>query len=139
MSAQVTDVRVKRRPFLISLLAVIVGIWGLLLILGGLGILLFSWWTEFGNTYEIFGVGAPWSGLISIVLGLIYIGILTGLWRMRFWAWIVAVLVTITWVVDTGYTLTTSSPEWVGFIIALLIMIYLFVVVGRFRGVVVRA
>ena len=139
MSAQVTDVRIKRRPFLVSLLAFIIAIWGILLVLGGLGILLFSWWTDFGNSYEIFGIGAPWSGLISIVVGLIYLGITMGLWRMRFWAWIIAVLVTLGWVASTGYSITSSDPHWVGLIISVLILIYLFVIVGRFRGVAIQA
>ncbi len=130
----VTTVQIKHRPILVSLLAIVLVIWGILLVIGGLGLLFFSWWTQFGHNYEIAGLTGPLAGLVTVIVGLIYIGLYLGLWRMRLWAWVVALLVSLGWVIGTGTTLTSGSPSWAGFIISILILVYLFVVLKYFRG-----
>ena len=134
MAATVTDVRVKQRPFLVTILAILLMIWGAILVAGGFGLLFFSWWTEFGKYYEIAGLTGPLAGLVTILVGLLYIGIFLGLWRMRFWAWILAVIASFAWLIGTANSLSTTNPAWLGLVISILFIVYLFLILGRFRG-----
>ncbi len=133
-----TDVRIRRRRPLVSILAIILGIWAILLILNGILLLLTSWWTSYGSDYEIFGLTGALAGIVTLIVGLIYLGLTIGLWRVRFWAWIIAFIVTIGWVVDAAYSLSSSSPRWGGLIVSILLLIYIFLVRRDFRGTVVQ-
>jgi hypothetical protein len=78
------------RPILVSLLAIVIGILGFLVFLGGLLFLL-----EVLRVYS--GGGLPpfllsnvndltFLGILSVILGLILLGVAVGLWHLERWA-----------------------------------------------------
>jgi hypothetical protein len=119
------------RPLGVAILAVLVGIFGVLLIIGGILLL------AVGVTVHFLGVGAGFLGLASVVVGaillvvgLIILAIALGLWHLRLWALVLALLFTFFEVVSLGLAGQFVS---FGFIFALLIFVYLLAVHRHFH------
>jgi hypothetical protein len=131
MSA-VVDVRV--RPVLVSLFVFFVAIWAILVIIGGIGILIFGWWTSFGSNFTIFGLTGLAAGAAAILYGIILFCLMGGLWRMRFWAWLITFIVVIIWFFDAVAAAVSGNIEWFSLIITALLVVYMFVIRKHFRS-----
>ncbi len=117
-------------PLGVAVLSILVGLYGFALFL--LGLLLFV-----GRTLDIsilavhvFSLsGYPLAAAVTIV-GLVILGIAVGLWRLRLWALVLALLFLIFELVTYVYAGTYLT---VGFFLALIILIYLIAVNRHFR------
>jgi hypothetical protein len=117
------------RPLGVAILAVLVGIFGILLIIGGILIL------ALGVTSSVIGAGFFGEtgivlGAIVLIVGLIILGVALGLYHLRLWALVLALIVTFFELVAYGYAGHFVS---LGFILALIIFVYLLAVHRHFH------
>lgn len=120
------------RPLGVAILAFLIGLFGFLWVLVGLLILAhqsFSAFTQYG--LGSFGPVGGWAaGAIVLVIGLIVLGVAVGLWRLRFWALVLALLVLIAELVVYGIAQEFVS---VGFLLSLILFVYLLAVHRHFH------
>ena len=117
------------RPFGVSILAVIIGIAGVLFIIGG--VLLLALGIAVGLTVPAFGLslGVTAVGVILLVLGLIILGLALGLWHQRLWALVLAIILfALNFVSDV----LAHAYFSVGAILSILLVIYLIAVHRHF-------
>jgi hypothetical protein len=119
------------RPLGVAILAVLVGIFGVLLIIGGILLLALGVTIHFlGVGSGIFGLASVIVGAIVLIVGLIILGIALGLWHLRMWALVLALLFTLFELVTLGIAGQFVS---FGFILSLIIFIYLLAVHRHFH------
>jgi len=119
------------RPLGVAILAVLVGIFGFLLILGGALVLAgVGAATYLGIPSGFAGVGALAFGAIVLIIGLIILGLALGLWHLRMWALVLTLLFVLFELISFGF-----AGAWVsfGFIFALILFIYLLAVRHHFQ------
>jgi hypothetical protein len=123
----------RRLPLGVAILAVIVGIYGFFLfVFGALSIALQtlpSYFKDLGPG-ETFGLHGIVYSAIVLIVGLIILGIGVALWRLRLWALVLGLLFLLFEMVSYGAAHQIVS---VGFILALLIFVYLIAVNRHFR------
>lgn len=119
------------RPLGVAILAVLVGIFGFLLIL--VGVLLLAGLTA----AHFLGVGSSFAGIggltfsaIVLIVGLIILGLALGLWHLRLWALVLTLLFVLFELVNFGLAGAFVS---FGFIFALILFIYLLAVHRHFE------
>ena len=118
------------RPLGVAILAVLVGLYGILLILGGLLVLAGVAVTHFlGVPTGFAGLGAFALGLIVFIVGLIILGLALGLWHLRMWALVLTLLFLLFELISYGLAHNFVS---FGFIVSLLLFIYLLAVSRHF-------
>ncbi len=127
--------RPKSRPLGVALLSVLIGLYGILWVILGLlvlaGVAIGAWErylgavTSFGSLTSHLEVGA-----VILIAGLIIVVIATALWRLRLWALVLALLVLVFELVVDGLAHNFYS---VGFILALVLFVYLLAVNRHFR------
>jgi len=119
----------KSRPILVSILAVLIGIYGFIVILLGLLLLVGSTvLSSFGGS-TFFGFSGVLAGVVILVVGLIILGLAVGLWHLRLWALVLTLLF-------LGFELVSYGLQHAfvsfGFIVSLLLFIYLLAVSRHF-------
>jgi hypothetical protein len=124
------------RPLGVAILAVLVGLFGLILVIAG-GLLLFDKiGTAALNTYYL---GQPTSlgplttielEAIVFVVGLIILGLAVGLWHLRMWALALTLLFLAFVLIVDGIA---GQFLGLGFLLSLVIFVYLIAVNGHFR------
>ena len=115
-----------KRPIGVTIIAILSFLAGLVEILGGVALLGLA---ALGATAGA-GFLAAFAGIIGgvlLILGLITLGVAIGLWRMRSWAWWIALIVNI---ISLAVSIGTAS--YVGVILPLIIVIYLIVIRDKF-------
>jgi hypothetical protein len=118
------------RPLGVAILAVLIGLYGFLVILLG-GLLLV------GSSLGVVGVGLPHAfgvtgalaGAIVLIIGLIILGLAVGLWHLRMWALVLTLLFLAFEMVSYGLAGDFLS---IGFILALILFVYLLAVSRHF-------
>ncbi len=124
----------RERPLGVALLAVLVGIFGFLLIVSGILIIaavgIGTWGQYLGQVTQIAGLTGIVLGVIVLVVGLIILGLAVGLWRLRMWALALTLLFLIFELIV--YVLDRNFYS-VGFILALVLFVYLLAVNRHFR------
>ena len=119
------------RPLGVAILAVLVGIFGFLLVLGGALILAgIAAITFLGIPSGLAGVGGLTFGIIVLIVGLIILGLALGLWHLRMWALVLTLLFLIFELVSFGLAGNIVS---FGFFFALILFIYLLAVHRHFQ------
>jgi len=119
----------KSRPILVSILAILIGIYGFLVVLLGLLLLVGnSLFSSFGGA-SFYGYSGTIAGVLVLVVGLIILGVAVGLWHLRVWALVVALLFLIVEMVSYGIAHAFLTWE---FIVSLLLFIYLLAVSRHF-------
>jgi hypothetical protein len=81
----------KNPPILISVLGFFVGMAGFGWLFFGLRLLGFDWFGVLGDMQAFESVGI-W-GWLAIVVGVLWIAVAIGLWALRPWAWLTAMVV----------------------------------------------
>jgi len=119
------------RPIGVAILAVLVGLYGLLLILAGVLVLAGVAATHFlGIPTGFAGLGAFAVGVIVLIVGLIILGLALGLWHLRMWALVLTLLFVIFELISYGLAGAFVS---LGFILALILFVYLLAVHRHFQ------
>jgi len=119
----------KSRPILVSILAVLIGIYGFLVFLLGLLLLVGSTvLTGFGGS-TFFGLSGVIGGVVVLIVGLIILGLAVGLWHLRLWALVLTLLFLVFELISYGLAHNFVS---FGFIVSLLLFIYLLAVSRHF-------
>ncbi|TLZ85607.1 MAG: hypothetical protein E6K05_01045 [Methanobacteriota archaeon] len=116
----------SKRPIGVAIIAVLSFLAGLVEVLGGAALLGLA---AIGATVGA-GFLAAFAGIIGVVLllvGLVTLAVAIGLWRMRTWAWWIAIIVNIISVV-----ISLGTLNYVGLVFPLIILIYLFVIRDKF-------
>ena len=114
-----------RRPIGIAILAILVVLFGILLVLGGVVILLFSGVVALAGL-GVFGLAGAVLGGALLIFGIIWLAVGFGLWNLRSWAWWLAVIVMVLSIIGG-----ISAPATI--VIPAIILIYLLVVRNRFH------
>jgi hypothetical protein len=122
----------RSRPIGVAILSVLIGIYGFIVFLLGLLIVVGS--TVLGslgktNLFGNFGVGDVTGGLILLIIGLIILGLAVGLWHLRMWALVLTILFLVVEMIIYGLA---SDFVSFGFIVAVLLFIYLLAVSRHF-------
>ena len=103
----------RSRPLGITIIAIIVAIYGVLSIIAGIGLL-------------SAGVTAP--GIISLILGVLQLILAWGLWTLQRWAFWATVILEVLALLNGIFTLTqgNAASGIIGIVIALIVLVYLF-------------
>ncbi len=121
------------RPLGVAILAILIGIYGFVEFLLGLFLAVGSTiGLKYGggNLFGHFGYSGVVGGVIVLVVGLIILGLAVGLWHLRLWALVLTVIFLIFEMVSDGLA---GMYITFGFIVALLLTIYLLAVSRHFR------
>jgi hypothetical protein len=123
------------RPLGVAIIAFLLGLFGFVTFLGGLLIVVLSNTVLNLGAAGLFGATGTLLGIVLIILGLIELGVAVGLWRLRMWALVVAVLILLFEVVGplVGLALGRGSGSLLDLVVALLLLIYLIAVRHHFR------
>ncbi|HKN06570.1 MAG TPA: hypothetical protein VJ021_03055 [Thermoplasmata archaeon] len=127
----VTTTTTSTRPLGVAILAFLVGLFGVLIIIGGLLILAAATVPAFlGVPGSFVGEsGAIW-GVIVLIIGLIILGLALGLWHLRMWALVLTLIVVFIEIVSFALAGNYVS---LGFVLSLIIFVYLLAVNRHFR------
>jgi len=118
------------RPLGVAILAVLVGLLGFLLILGGALVLAGAAAVSYlGIPSGLAGVHGIELGAVVLIIGLIILGLALGLWHLRMWALVLTLLFVLFELAIYGLAGDFVS---VGFILALILFIYLIAVRHHF-------
>jgi hypothetical protein len=119
----------KSLPLGVAVLAVLVGLYGFVLFV--LGLLLFAKHgvSQYLGVPSLGLAGYELAGLVTII-GLVILGIGVALWRLRLWALVLGLLFLLYELVAYAYA---GKYETFGFVLALVIFLYLIAVNRHFR------
>jgi len=120
------------RPLGVAILAVLIGIFGVLWIVGGILILAGVAAIAFLNAGALpglIGISGLVAGAVVLVIGLIILGIALGLWHLRMWALVLALLVLLVVVVSNGIAHAFDLV----FFLSVILFVYLLAVHRHFR------
>jgi hypothetical protein len=116
-------------PLGVAILAVLIGLFGLFVIILGLAFLFVAAGFLLGGVgvASVFGYTGTIAGLIILVIGAIIFGTAIGLWNQELWALVLAILVLIFYAI-----VEYVSSAWFGLVIVVLLLIYLVAVSSHF-------
>src|SRR5579863_3287205 len=110
------------RPLGVAILAVLIGIFAVIVIVGGLLVLLAS---SFAFVpFPLFGTVGVVAGILLFIFGLILLGVAVGLWHQRLWALVLTIIVLILLIIGNVLSRTFT----LGFFIEIILLIYLLAV-----------
>jgi hypothetical protein len=123
----------RSRPLGVAILAVLIGIYGFLEFVVGVLIAVGS--AAIGSlggssSFHVLGTTGVVGGVIIAIIGLVVLGLAVGLWHLRMWALVLTLLFLAFEMVINALNGTYIS---FGFIVALLLFIYLLAVNRHFR------
>jgi hypothetical protein len=119
------------RPLGVAILAVLIGIYGFVEFLLGLFLLVGSAvFSSVAPSYSAFGLTGVAVGAVFAVIGLIILGLAVGLWHLRMWALVLMLIFLAIEMILNGLAHAFIS---FGFIVALILFIYLLAVNRHFR------
>jgi uncharacterized membrane protein (DUF2068 family) len=118
------------RPLGVAILAVLLGIYGVLVAIGGVLLLASVAVVSFlGVSSSFGGLSHAVLGAIVLIIGLIILGVALGLWHLRLWALVLALLFTIIEVIVAALAGNFVS---FAFIFGLILFVYLLAVSRHF-------
>ena len=125
----VTETR-PSRPLGVAILAVLVGIFGIFwILLGGLVLAGSTAFTFLGMGSKFDGLTGVVAGVVILIIGLIILGVALGLWHLRMWALVLALIITFLELVSYGLAGAFVS---FGFLVSLVLFVYLLAVHRHF-------
>jgi hypothetical protein len=117
-------------PIGVAILSILIGIYGFLVFLTGLLLFVNIGIPTYLGHPPTFGLAGLELAAIVTIIGLIILGIGVALWRLRLWALVLALLFLLYEVIAYAYA---GHYESIGFILALLLFVYLLAVNRHFR------
>jgi len=119
------------RPLGVAILAFLVGLLGFLILVAGALILAAATVpAALGVPSNFLGTSSAIWGVVILVVGLIILGLALGLWHLRMWALVLTLIFVFLEIVS--YALAGSWYS-IGFILSVIIFIYLIAVNHHFR------
>lgn len=115
-----------QRPIGVTIIAILSFLAGLAEIIGGLGLMALGAIAGAAGV-GIIGAFAGIIGALLLLIGLITLAVAIGLWRMRSWAWWVAIIVNV-----ISILISAASYSWVSLIFPVIIVLYLVVIRDKF-------
>ncbi|MCI4372538.1 MAG: hypothetical protein L3K02_02685 [Thermoplasmata archaeon] len=125
-----------RRPFGVSLIAFLLGLYGFFTLLAGILVAVLANYSLAFSGTTLFGVTGIYVGVVLVIFGLIEMGVAVGLWHLSMWALVVAVLVLLYEVLTPLIGIGLYHAGYggiVGIIIPLILLVYLVAVRRHFR------
>jgi hypothetical protein len=120
-------------PLGVAILAVLIGLFGILWILGGILILAsvtaIAYFNSGGLPAVLHATGLV-AGAVLLIVGLIILGLALGLWHRRMWALVLTLLVLLVVLVSYGLAGAFVSYQ---FIVSLVLFVYLVAVNRHFQ------
>jgi hypothetical protein len=111
----------------ITILAVLAGIGGVLLLLGGLASVGLGGLAATASGSGALGGLVAIFGVLFLILGVLYLAFAYGAWTLKPWAWTLGIAGQIISLVLSGVTLVTGGGiNFVGILIAVAILYYLY-------------
>ncbi len=118
------------RPIGVAIISILIGLYGLLLILGGILVAALGTTTlKNGLGVGFFGESGIILGVIVLIFGLIVLGLAVGLWHLRQWALALMLIVLIVFIILDVLSHTILS---LGFFIDIILFVYLLAVSRHF-------
>jgi hypothetical protein len=113
---------IGRLPFGVAILAVLIGLFGLFVLLLGLAFLFVAAGASLGGIgiASVFGFTGTVAGIIIAVIGLVILATAVGLWNQELWALVLAALVLIFYAI-----VEFVASAWLGLAIVVLLLVYL--------------
>ena len=121
------------RPLGVAILAVLVGLFGALLIVGGVLLLIGAGAIALlgtGALHTVIGHVGLVVGAVVVIFGAIVLGLAVGLWHLRMWALALTLLVLI---VELAILVYAGDIVSLSFLLALVLFVYLLAVNRHFR------
>lgn len=119
------------RPAGVAILAIITVLIGIFTFFGGLALI------GIGTVGAIFNIQLPAAftigiGVLATLLGLVAIAAGIGLWRLRRWAWWLAIIIGVVSIISSGVQIAVGGSAYVGLVLWLIIVVYLIAVRKHF-------
>ncbi len=119
---------IGRLPLGVAVLAILIGVFGFFILLGGALLLVFGTNVVFGSGgVMVFGSSGAIAGLILFLVGVLTLGVAVGLWDQELWALALAVIVLLFYGV-----VELVSQAWLGLLIVGVLLVYLIAVSNHF-------
>ncbi len=117
-------------PIGVAILSILIGIYGFFVFLTGLLLLVNIGIPSYFGHPPSFGLAGVELAAIVTIIGLVILGIAVALWRLRLWALVLAILFLLYELISYAYA---GHYESIGFVVALLLFLYLLAVNRHFR------
>jgi hypothetical protein len=124
-----SDSSVGNLPLGVAILAILIGIFGFFVLLGGILLLVSVAGYGLGVVWvtSVFGTTGTLAGIIIVIIGLIILSVAVGLWNQELWALVIAILVLLVY-----GALEFLSAAWLGLLVVVLLIVYLAAVARHF-------
>jgi len=119
---------IGRLPLGVALLAVLIGIFGFLVLVAGALLLVFGTSFVFGTgSVTVFGTGGTIAGLVLLLIGAVILAVATGLWDQELWALALALIVLLFYGV-----VEFVAQSWLSVLVIGALLVYLVAVSNHF-------
>src|SRR5688572_8538827 len=115
-----------QRPIGVTIISILSFLAGLAEIAGGLGLLALAALAGTAPDPSIYGPLAAFLGILGgvlLLIGIVTLAVSIGLWRMRSWAWWVAIIVNVVSII-----ISIASFSWYSLVFPVIIVLYLVVI-----------
>lgn len=124
----------KYRPLPITIVFYLLLVFSLVLIIGGFLQLIGNPLGYLNLNLTAFGLTGPEAGATFVVIGIVLILFTRGLGLMRLWAWWLITLFMFAYWGGALYFAYTGTYQWIGLIVPVIVIGYMFMVHRYFRG-----
>ncbi|MCI4343219.1 MAG: hypothetical protein L3J92_03765 [Thermoplasmata archaeon] len=115
-------------PLGVAILALLIGIFGFFVLVGGLVLLVFGTSLVVGSgSLSVFGTGGTIAGLILVLIGAVILAVASGLWDQELWALALAVIVLLFY-----GAVELVAQSWVALLVVAALLVYLVAVSNHF-------
>ncbi|MCI4322421.1 MAG: hypothetical protein L3K03_00100 [Thermoplasmata archaeon] len=116
-------------PLGVAILAILIGIFGLFVLVAGVVLIVFGTTVAFGGSgaVTIFGTGGTVAGIILAIVGIVVLAVATGLWDQELWALALACIVLLFYGAVEFF-----AAAWLGFLVVAMLLVYLAAVSNHF-------
>ncbi|MGP8110030.1 MAG: hypothetical protein ACLQD9_04905 [Thermoplasmata archaeon] len=124
-----SDSGIGRLPLGVAIIAILVGIFGFFILLGGLLLLISAAGYAVAGigVTGVFGTTGTIAGIIVAIIGLVILGVAVGLWNQELWALVLAILVLLFYGAVEFF-----ASAWFGLLIVVLLVVYMVAVAKHF-------
>ncbi len=116
----------RSRPIGVAILAILIVLVGVIFLIGAIGVFALAGFSAIRGLPTFFGLVGAVLGALFLIFALLFIGVGLGLWHLRSWAWWLAIIVLVLYIIG-------SLADLAGLIIPLILFIYLVLVRHHFR------